>query len=873
MVEDHQVIWDQLRAQIDEVKEQSSTDLSIHDVHHYTVLYISVAAVIILGGVVVYLIRSRRAAARAAASPAPQGQEAAGAGPATVAPVDPAPVASHQARSVLKCSEVFTIGDEVQAGSVLLPASRRGRYLANIVRRQAVDGTGIKFNKDADRNSTVPSDTDRLVNEQTDYLMMNAEAKKKVDVLSEELLPYIMAEQERRTTLYRRVMTAIQSGEKGVTVAEIRNKPPAIIRKGLMYRCPTNRAPKEPDGSGVIMCEENIEPSPIMFDACLGSEDKELFVANNKYFFCNRHKIEGPDLPRNGTSVLGCSPSERTPLNFTSRKCALEDTDDVVVHYRYYPDRRTTNRMKVVSSFILFRVEVNQPSLPDGEEITPPVPEDDKNETTVFSQKYKTSMRRLTIPPGYKFDGIGKYLPNGRKERISHEFKVVGQLTKQQQNRARQLVALVPKPGAKSDLDESAGQTRLQPISLVMVPGQNLNKTSIYLTCVKCVLRGIMWRSSDSVPRNVETNKYRVRKFTDGQTYVEIDIGILTPQSFGDYFLIIQNDDGSEEKFKALTIEDKNNLIQIPMLKFPLRVGDLLDKPLNYKCKSKCELKEIICRGEKVPQTIAAPNPSSKTINIHFSGFQDENACVYQAIFKIDEKDYTKVVALVEIAFSIPPNFVTALNIVASPNSRMVQSSGPYVINQSYYYYKGESLSANKQTDYLMMTVNGIPMGRSSETRRSNAGSVAFYLLAENTERTGSIIIRITEFTSIYEAFYQATFEIGGERVTKNILEIGLKSPEPDAKFYILISICSFLCYKHRADGLPDGKQSAPSMVTAAMDVRLEKDESGPTTVKPGLDGKKHEGHMEQDKGRDDFYLISAAEEKGEAFAQQRDTR
>ncbi|KAF9404520.1 hypothetical protein HW555_014301, partial [Spodoptera exigua] len=110
MVEDHQVIWDQLRAQIDEVKEQSSTDLSIHDVHHYTVLYISVAAVIILGGVVVYLIRSRRAAARAAASPAPR-PGGCWAGPATVAPVDPAPVASHQARSVLKCSEVFTLED------------------------------------------------------------------------------------------------------------------------------------------------------------------------------------------------------------------------------------------------------------------------------------------------------------------------------------------------------------------------------------------------------------------------------------------------------------------------------------------------------------------------------------------------------------------------------------------------------------------------------------------------------------------------------------------------------------------------------------------------------------------------------------------
>ncbi|KOB69026.1 ATP-dependent zinc metalloprotease FtsH, partial [Operophtera brumata] len=140
-------------------------------------------------------------------------------------------------------------GDEVQAGSVLLPASRRGRYLANIVRRQAV---------------------------------MNAEAKKKVDVLSEELLPYIIAEQERRTTLYKRVMTAIQNGEKGVTVAEIRNKPPLIIRKG--------------------------------------------------------HKMEGPDLPRNGTTVIGCAPLERTSLNYTTQRCALEDTDDVVVHYRYYPD-------------------------------------------------------------------------------------------------------------------------------------------------------------------------------------------------------------------------------------------------------------------------------------------------------------------------------------------------------------------------------------------------------------------------------------------------------------------------------------------------------------------------------------------------------
>ncbi|KAI8431408.1 hypothetical protein MSG28_015931, partial [Choristoneura fumiferana] len=144
---------------------------------------------------------------------------------------------------------------------------------------------------------------------------MNAEAKKKVDVLSEELLPYIIAEQERRTTLHKRVMTAIQNGEKGVTVAEIRNKPPLIIRKA-------NRAPKEPDGSGVLGCEDDITPTQIMYDSCLS-----------------------PDLPRNGSTVIGCAPIERTSLNYTTSKCTLEDTDDVVVHYRYYPDRaKNTNQ-------------------------------------------------------------------------------------------------------------------------------------------------------------------------------------------------------------------------------------------------------------------------------------------------------------------------------------------------------------------------------------------------------------------------------------------------------------------------------------------------------------------------------------------------
>ncbi|XP_060808206.1 uncharacterized protein LOC132903593 [Amyelois transitella] len=168
---------------------------------------------------------------------------------------------------------------------------------------------------------------------------MNAEAKKKVDVLSDDLLPYIMAEQERRITLYKRVMTAIQNGEKGVTIVEMRNKPPLIIKRGLMYRCPSNRAPKEPDGSGNIYCEDDIEPILVMYDSCLSAEDKELFVAENHYFFCNRYWREMPDLPRTNTTVVGCPPTQRTSYNYTMSKCGLEGSEDVLVHYRYYPDR------------------------------------------------------------------------------------------------------------------------------------------------------------------------------------------------------------------------------------------------------------------------------------------------------------------------------------------------------------------------------------------------------------------------------------------------------------------------------------------------------------------------------------------------------
>ncbi|XP_075989620.1 uncharacterized protein LOC142985378 [Anticarsia gemmatalis] len=448
------------------------------------------------------------------------------------------------------------IGDEVQAGSVLLPASRRGRYLANIVRRQAVDGTGIKFNRDADR--------------------MNAEAKKKVDVLSEELLPYIIAEQERRTTLYKRVMTAIQNGEKGVTIAEIRNKPPAIIRKGLMYRCPTNRAPKEPDGSGVIMCEDNIEPSPIMYESCLSAEDKELYVAENKYFFCNRHKIEGPDLPRNGTTVIGCSPSERTSLNYTSAKCALEDTDDVVVHYRYYPDRT----YKFVTELDPDRevCEHWNPcqvgyifSLPSPDQATSASElwqDTQKENVNPNADEYETGALRQQIPEGTEFDGMAMRDKNGSLgilvlAEIDEGF--VECKVKFTQFKAMFLTELFTrfldvntnKYIFKKFIELVPGITKVETQMIVIVPGQKINTTSIKLSCVRCTLRAIMLRGKDGAVKNMDTSKYRVVKVNDNSINIEIELEDTCAADFGDYYAIIQVEDGSEERVRAFTISDK----------------------------------------------------------------------------------------------------------------------------------------------------------------------------------------------------------------------------------------------------------------------------------------------------------------------------
>ncbi|XP_049884450.1 uncharacterized protein LOC126379676 [Pectinophora gossypiella] len=427
---------------------------------------------------------------------------------------------------------------------------------------------------------------------------MNAEAKKKVDVLSDELLPYIIAEQERRTTLYKRIMTAIQNGEKGVTIAEIRNKPPLIIRKGLFYRCPSNRAPKEPDGSGTLMCEEDIEPTQIMYDSCLSAEDKDLYVvADSKYFFCNRHNVEGPDLPRNGSTVIGCPPMERTSLNYTTTKCALEDTDDVVVHYRYYPDRSYKFVMELDPDHEVcdhwnpcqIGYIYSLPS-PDQAVLANELWRDeDAIEEFVHSNSvnYTSSPRRVPIPSGYKFqklwakrtiDGFG-WNPQANKWHATADIKQDAKFVTVRLNfpenwsdffYSTYYAVFVrddhtrrskksPQKSVKF-LTITMSNAQVVPNLIQMAHGNITNNTQIPYKCTRCHLQGIMVRTPDGYVHNVDPAKYRIKDVDRKQT-LEIDLEDIKPSEVGDFFAMIQNADGLEERVKVLTIQapGKNN--------------------------------------------------------------------------------------------------------------------------------------------------------------------------------------------------------------------------------------------------------------------------------------------------------------------------
>ncbi|CAF4913668.1 unnamed protein product [Pieris macdunnoughi] len=629
-------------------------------------------------------------------------------------------------------------GDEVIPGSVLLPATRRGRYLANIVRRQAV---------------------------------INAEAKKKVDVLSEELLPYIIAEQERRTTLYKRIMTAIQNGEKGVTIAEIRNKPPLIIRKGMLYRCPSNRAPKEPDGSGILMCEDSIEPSQVMYDSCLSAEDKELYVAENNYFFCNRHKIEGPDLPRNGSTVIGCAPIERTSLNYTNLKCALEDTDDVVVHYRYYPDRT----YKFVTELDPDREVCDHwnpcqigyiyslPS-PDQALLASELWQDSLEEfVSPLSTEYSTSPRKVIIPEGYELKAVKRKRPHSNQLEDLDDLSSPTYSLEFSPDKTFVTVTLSFSPWAKSkDYGEyyvqfgSARRNKEKYVKLVillgsmttisyrtieLLQGQRANTSSIAFKCNRCRLLNVIVRASDSNIYNLDSSRYRLREYRDKKQLLEIEVEGMKTQDFGDYFAVIQNGEGLEERVKVLSVLT----IKIQRLSASFDVGGHFDRTMNYTCEE-CSVTDILCNGESV---LSAGRVSvihvTNMISFNFPRFEDNHACVYMGFFKDKNKFIKKILAVIDSV--VIPEVVK----LASPKiGEQFQQQVPFTCSDC---------SVEK------VFVNGIPLETSF--RRNSVGSIAIFT-ATSTE----ITISITEYTPTYEGVYQAVFASGSDAVTKTIMEI-----------------------------------------------------------------------------------------------------
>ncbi|OWR52043.1 hypothetical protein KGM_208097 [Danaus plexippus plexippus] len=62
---------------------------------------------------------------------------------------------------------------------------------------------------------------------------------------------------------------------------------------------------------------------------------------------------------------------------------------------------------------------------------------------------------------------------------------------------------------------------------------------------------------------------------------------------------------------------------------------------------------------------------------------------------------------------------------------------------------------------------DGIQLELMSSTRRSGVGSIGYYTVTPT-----DITIKITEFSPTYEGVYQAVFVLGGETISKTILEI-----------------------------------------------------------------------------------------------------
>ncbi|XP_013140750.1 PREDICTED: uncharacterized protein LOC106105041 [Papilio polytes] len=98
----------------------------------------------------------------------------------------------------------------------------------------------------------------------------------------------------------------------------------------------------------------------------------------------------------------------------------------------------------------------------------------------------------------------------------------------------------------------------ITPKSIELLHGQRVNSTVVPFKCNRCRLLNLMVRASDGNVYNVDNSRHRVKEFIDREgkprQFLEIDLEGMKPQDFGDYFLVIQNGDGLEERVKGLTV-------------------------------------------------------------------------------------------------------------------------------------------------------------------------------------------------------------------------------------------------------------------------------------------------------------------------------
>ncbi|XP_061727662.1 uncharacterized protein LOC133532827, partial [Cydia pomonella] len=159
--------------------------------------------------------------------------------------------------------------------------------------------------------------------------------------------------------------------------------------------------------------------------------------------------------------------------------------------------------------------------------------------------------------------------------------------------------------------------------------------------------------------------RYFLRQLT-----IEINVKDPQPQDFGDYFGLIENSRGQEERHKLLTVRENdytcimldyynsyftNNCTEIQLNRFEVScdVQGNYNNITKYECAD-CQLTDILCNGQSV---LAAGRvtiiPQSQQISYNFPSFADQFSCVYMGFFKVKDTVYKKVVAVIESKYFI----------------------------------------------------------------------------------------------------------------------------------------------------------------------------------------------------------------------------